>query len=174
MNLKRAPPLSISSVTPACARDVSATRSTLTSAPSVSPSGKLGLTTSQVSTDQQLYCRYCSQRCLTNDWKYHSHRCRRPLEDDDTLLGSRRLKGSKKQEHRRDCDVIMAKMDPVSASVLFDGFLRNYCEYEDKARCRQYNLDKIRLDRVHQTLRLCSRCEDPNCECQCELSCVVM
>ena len=119
-------------------------------------------------------CRYCSQRCLTNDWKYHSHSCRKPQKDGAAILGSRRLKGSKKEEHRRACDILLAKFDPVLASVLFDGFLRNYLEYEDKERCLQYQPDKVRLNRVPQTLRECDRCDDKYCVKHCEVSCILM
>ena len=90
------------------------------------------------------------------------------------MLGSRRLKGSKKEEHRQQCDTILAKFDPALASVLLDGFLRSYLEYEDKDRCLQYQPDKVRLDRVPQTLGECNRCDDKHCVKHCELSCLLM
>ena len=174
MNLKKAPHLSTSSDIPDFAKDVGATQSTLTSAPSVCPSGKLSLWSPEWASDPLHYCRYCSQKCLTQDWKYHSHRCRKPQKDSNTTLGSRRLKGQKKQDHCRDCDILLAKLDPVLGSVLFDGFLRTYCNYEDNDRCLRYKPDKIRLDRVAQTLSLCERCENPSCETDCGSSCVLM
>ena len=119
-------------------------------------------------------CRYCSQRCLTNDWKYHSQQCRKSQKDGDAMLGSRKLKGSKKEEHRRHCDSILMKLDPVLGSVQFDGYLRNYCDYEGEERCLQYKPDKIRLDKIPQALRICVRCGEKSCVIHSAPSCAVM
>ena len=90
------------------------------------------------------------------------------------MLGSRRLKGSKKREHHRDCESLLMKLDPALASVQFEGYLRNYCDYEGEDRCLQYKPDKIRLDKISQTLRLCLRCGKKNCVIHSSHSCALM
>ena len=66
--------------------------------------------------------RYCSQLCLSEDWKFHRLRCeeqehqqehQQEQEQDLTASASKKLRGEAKVEHRRDLLQRLVFYDPV-------------------------------------------------------------
>ena len=115
--------------------------------------------------------RYCSQRCLTNDWKFHRMTCEAPEGGEERRLGSRRLKGRKKEEHVVRCDSLLWKFDSILANVKLDGYRRTFSDYEESARCLLYKPDKLRLERIIQTVRDCLTCGQQTCQPDCQQAC---
>ena len=59
--------------------------------------------------------RYCSQFCLSKDWKFHQVRCE---EQELTSSASKKLRGEAKMEHRRDLLQRLVFYDPVIGAAM--------------------------------------------------------
>jgi len=59
--------------------------------------------------------RYCSQDCLSQDWKYHKLRCQEVEREELSI--SKKLEGEARQEYSRECFNRIVNYDPVIGAM---------------------------------------------------------